>query len=998
MGIVAKRKKADSKKPLFQDSDSSKTQSSSPGHLSSNLITQIYTPKLTSLAIHQSETYAAQFLEYHEAQKLISSSDHFSSDNDDTNITTDPKIQIQEETPITFVKPPKSNFLFGTKESTDEFINEVLVETANYFTTQEKSSVSRWKIAANAAKFERLLNQKYGRLRPFITRHPEIEDFIRIIQRKLNKGELVPSPFRQGNPPLDRRTSIIILFMMHRNGVRFEVTLLSFLFFIVGLQPWVVVTLVTIGHFILMKRRKSRVKGWHSQENIIPLRSYYAQEVTEATDGMHTNIANRDEIILKAKQDCLLQPVGKLLSSTEFTTTSLEGKMENYDTLIVGSGPATLYTAALLSRTGRSVLVLSESEDASGMHVLQNSTLGSIPVDIECHHIAHTKKIIPYLAPALVTDMDSLGGIRFARIGTEADGYTSDILSVPGMGVDNANNTIPYLLRAGGIAVVADDAATFLADGWTTDDGIGNSTSAAYMTACSTINDTATDYYLTKLLSQRVNGMKKDSPYQEASVRYASSFLNKLLPLNAHVRSLMAAMGMRNENLVPSKTSMAAHITNVCSFASNDGFTYPIGGPRAICHALATVIEQCGGAIRTGMKIKEFVFEDLEGKVDTNDDSPANTTKKGSTKLTRIPRCHGVRLHDDRIITIGTSDDNAVISMMDFISTFILYTPDEIRSKYGVPSDLTSLTERRPLLRFIFSLQGSHEELELTGADWYRLPNASIARDEIDVASGQIQQGFIGEDFSIDDEEDSGVNEVKSPEETNHETAPNNDSNHNHGKVKKSRKSKGRKLKFETGKSWMKISFPSTKDPSWTQRHGDISTCVVSIEADDDFCQLFDTKPKVFSCVKYGTGEMERLLERVKRDLLDVYPQLEGKIDCVKMLGPFRMGLSHVPERYVARGIRPVTHYPGLFMGGSDLSVGDSLSASIVAGWMVSNAVVGYKFVDYMVIDKNITTDLNQYQLYPRNIEDLAVPYSFPNSDRLPQSCEFDCNTESRKN
>jgi hypothetical protein len=301
---------------------------------------------------------------------------------------------------------------------------------------------------------------------------------------------------------------------------------------------------------------------------------------------------------------------------------------------------------------------------------LQSSIFGSIPVDVEGYNIAHTKKMIRYLAPALVTDTDSLGGIRFARIGTEADCYTSDILSVPGMGTDNLNNSMPYLLRAGGISMIADDAATFLADGWITEDGIGNSTSAAYMTACSTINDTATEYYLTKLVSQPVKGVKKDTPYQEASIRYVSSFLDKLLPLNAHVRSLMAAMGMRNENLVPSKTSMAAHITNICSFASNDGFTYPVGGPRAICHALASVIEQCGGSIRTGVKIKEFLFEEYDEKHETSDFPPANTKRK--TKVPRIPRCHGVRLHDNRTITVGSSDESAVISMMDFISTFIL--------------------------------------------------------------------------------------------------------------------------------------------------------------------------------------------------------------------------------------------------------------------------------------------------------------------------------------
>jgi hypothetical protein len=536
------------------------------------------------------------------------------------------------------------------------------------------------------------------------------------------------------------------------------------------------------------------------------------------------------------------------------------------------------------------------------------------------------------------------------------------------MGVDSSHFTVPYLLRAGGISVIAEDAATYLADGWTTEDDLGNSTSAAYMTACSTINDTASDYFLSKLLPPSVNGWKKDTTYQEVGVRFASSFLDKLLPLNAHVRSLMAAMGMRNENLVPSKTSMAAHITNLCSFASTEGFTYPVGGPRALCHALATVVDQCGGRVMTGVKIKELLFENI----DSNADNEEHMNKSKTSTIHR-PRCHGVRLNDDRLLSIGIGEDNAIISMMDFISTFILYTPDQVRGRYGVPTGLTSLTERRPILRFLFGLRGNREQLELTGADWYRLPNASIARDLVDSVSGEIQQGLIGEE-QTDEEEDMGPNEDKARDENN-EKGLKEELNDNNLRGKRFRKVKGRKVKFDTGKSWMKISFPSAKDPSWHQRHGDISSCVVCIEADDDFCQLFDSNPKVFSCIKYGIGEVERLIERVKKDLFNIYPQLEGKVDCERILGPVRMGLSHNPERYAAKGIRPVTHYPGLYMGGSDLTVGDSFSGSIVAGWMAANAVIGYKVVDYMLIDKNVTNDLIQYQSYPGSTEDIAVPF-----------------------
>jgi hypothetical protein len=96
-----------------------------------------------------------------------------------------------------------------------------------------------------------------------------------------------------------------------------------------------------------------------------------------------------------------------------------------------------------------------------------------------------------------------------------------------------------------------------------------------------------------------------------------------------------------------------------------------------------------------------------------------------------------------------------------------------------------------------------------------------------------------------------------------------------------SKAKKAKRTKFETGVSWMKISFPSAKDPTFSTRHGsDITTCVVTIEADDDFVMPFDTKPKLYSIFKERAGDAgnrQRLLDRVQRDLVNIYPQLEGE-------------------------------------------------------------------------------------------------------------------------
>ena len=98
---------------------------------------------------------------------------------------------------------------------------------------------------------------------------------------------------------------------------------------------------------------------------------------------------------------------------------------------------------------------------------------------------------------------------------------------------------------------------------------------------------------------------------------------------------------------------------------------------------------------------------------------------------------------------------------------------------------------------------------------------------------------------------------------------------------------------------------------------------------------------------------------------------------CSQLIGPIYRGLSHNPERYVAKGIRPRSQYPGLFAGGSDLTVGESFSASIVAGWLTANAVMGYSAIDYLFLRKNITSDIINFLEEPdaEDEDDIAVPY-----------------------
>ena len=101
-----------------------------------------------------------------------------------------------------------------------------------------------------------------------------------------------------------------------------------------------------------------------------------------------------------------------------------------------------------------------------------------------------------------------------------------------------------------------------------------------------------------------------------------------------------------------------------------------------------------------------------------------------------------------------------------------------------------------------------------------------------------------------------------------------------------------------------------------------------------------------------------------------------GKVVHSQLLGPLHRGLSHNPERFAAKGVRPESPYPGLYVGGSDLTV-ESFNGSIAGGWLAANAVMGYTWVDYFLLQKNVTTDIGRC-LEPPDIpeeDDLAVPF-----------------------
>jgi len=1000
------------------------------GQVSSNVITSVLAPRLTELAVKSVEEYADRAMSLADSLSEGDANQKKTEDDDgeeaegadyEAEVDLDGNI-ITPSSSSSIPTPPLNNddgpiLLFTTQENLEDF-STLLSDTASHF------SSSSYKVHANAAKFERLLDEKYGRFRPLIESHPQIEVVFKNLQRKYAMGGF--SPFRRSEDmPVNKTTAIMLLFMMHRNNVRFEALVLMALFCLVGLQPWALVTLVALGRWEMERRKGRKVKGMPKEFKVCE--PYYTRDEDEKEVDKKSEGEERAE-----KYAFLSNPVG-----TKYNPADLSLRDEEHDVLLLGSGADTLYAGALLARAGRKVCVLSPTEDVSECTVMSAqqkqkpaktkkaakggesglALFANVPFDTRAMNISHPAKQQKLLAPALCTATDAQGGIRFARIGSSQDGYAHSVLSVPGLGTDGSSGSdrmIPVVINAEGPTSLAEFCATSLGDGFpgstmdldgnkkdTNDDNldnVGNSTSLGYLKACRQINAGSAEYYLSKLFTATNNNASSESnAYKQSTIQRASAFLDKCLPLNPHVRSLMAAIGNPNENLSPGKTCMAAHVSHLCAMTSTEGMVYPVGGPRALCHSLASVIEQCGGRVVSGVALQELLFD----KLPEVEKKPAKEDKKdyannGEDHSGPKPRCKGIRLQNGCEIT--TTEEGAVLSTLGLLPTFLHLLPTDVRGAHGVCPGLPAVSERRPLLKILVGLRGTKEELDLTGADWYRLPNATLPRDELVAGeTGKVQLGTIGVDDDGDavggDGDAVGGDGEEGETTTIAEDAATVGQGGGRGKRSKAATAsaaptttkKQRSNKFASGRSWMKVSFPSAKDPSWSDRHPSISTCVITIEADDDFVRMFDTTPRIYSILNAPAGDAaERLKDRVLRDLVENFPQLSDKMECAQLTGPYRSGLVQNPARFAIRGNRPSTPYPGLFVGGADLTLGDSFSGGIVGGWLAANAIMGYSFLDLVYLQKNLTSDLERFLEEPCDVvvgdngevmEDLAVPF-----------------------
>jgi all-trans-retinol 13,14-reductase len=146
------------------------------------------------------------------------------------------------------------------------------------------------------------------------------------------------------------------------------------------------------------------------------------------------------------------------------------------------------------------------------------------------------------------------------------------------------------------------------------------------------------------------------------------------------------------------------------------------------------------------------------------------------------------------------------------------------------------------------------------------------------------------------------------------------------------------------------ISFPSAKDPDFTNRYpGKATIEIITFAPYEKFAKWDGTRWK-----KRGEeyeAYKEKLAQRLLEYLYKHEPQVKGKIDYYELSSPLSTkhfinyahgeiyGLEHTPERFRLKNLRPSTSIKGLYLTGQDVvSVG--IGGALFSGVLTAAAIL----------------------------------------------------------
>ncbi len=153
----------------------------------------------------------------------------------------------------------------------------------------------------------------------------------------------------------------------------------------------------------------------------------------------------------------------------------------------------------------------------------------------------------------------------------------------------------------------------------------------------------------------------------------------------------------------------------------------------------------------------------------------------------------------------------------------------------------------------------------------------------------------------------------------------------------------------------MYISFPSSKDPHWKEKHPNKSTVEIISVAKYDWFKEWENDRWKHRGEEYEALK-EKFSQRMLKYLYKAVPQLEGKISFYELSTPLSTklfanykfgeiyGLDHTPERFRMKNLRPATAIKNFYLTGQDIvSVG--IGGALIAGALTAQVITGNNYL-----------------------------------------------------
>ncbi|GAA5443923.1 Phytoene desaturase (lycopene-forming) [Microbulbifer sp. NBRC 101763] len=149
------------------------------------------------------------------------------------------------------------------------------------------------------------------------------------------------------------------------------------------------------------------------------------------------------------------------------------------------------------------------------------------------------------------------------------------------------------------------------------------------------------------------------------------------------------------------------------------------------------------------------------------------------------------------------------------------------------------------------------------------------------------------------------------------------------------------------------ISFPSAKDPTFTQRYPGRATIEIVAPANYDWFTQWHEKPWGKRGDDYEALK-EEFSQRLLEHLYKHFPHLRGQIDYYELSTPLSTdyfcfypqgeiyGLDHDPNRFEQSWLRPQTRLKGLYLTGQDV-MSCGVAGAMISGVLTAQSILGWR-------------------------------------------------------